>query len=490
MDDRMDEHPVLNFHRGKEVTIYFNGQPIRAYEGETIAVALHAAGIRILSHSLKGRPRGFFCGIGKCSSCMMRVNGIPNVRACITPVEDGMIIESQDRLGQVPESHERKSKKVLKKVDVLIVGGGPAGMAAAITAAKGGASVLVVDDNPRIGGQLIKQTHKFFGSAKQNAGIRGIEIAERMMQQLGDLMENARVEVKTSTTAIGFFREIDDPKGTIRVVTHHNLTGEVDEILAKALIIATGARENMLSFEGNDLPGVYGAGGVQTLMNLYGVKPDQSVLMIGAGNVGLIVSYQLMQAGVEVKGVVEAMPRIGGYMVHAAKIRRMGVPIYTSHSIVRAKGKDRIEGAVIAQLDEKWNFIPGTEKEIECDVICLAVGLTPSVELLYQAGAEIRYVPELGGHVPLHNEYMETTVENIYVAGDVSGIEEASSAIMEGHIAGASALIKLGIGNREELEAIRRENLRELEEERNGPFGERIRRGLERVLDMYREVTA
>jgi sarcosine oxidase, subunit alpha len=129
------------------------------------------------------------------------------------------------------------------------------------------------------------------------------------------------------------------------------------------MIIATGASEKFLGFPNNDLPGIYGAGAVQTLMNVYGVKPGNNVLMVGAGNIGLIVSYQLMQAGVNVEGIVEAAPRIGGYLVHASKIRRMGVPIYTSHTVKEAHGTDTLTGATIIQLDETWQPIPGTEKE-------------------------------------------------------------------------------------------------------------------------------
>ncbi|KQH81409.1 (2Fe-2S)-binding protein, partial [Thermococcus thioreducens] len=163
---RLTEHPVLRFERGREVTIYFKGQPIRAYEGETIATALHAAGIRVLNYSAnEKRPRGLFCAIGKCSSCLMVVNGIPNVRTCITLVEDGMRIEPQHGKARLPgeaKPPEFKEAKVVR-ADIVIIGGGPAGLMAAIHAADAGASVVLLDENPMLGGQLVKQTHKFFG---------------------------------------------------------------------------------------------------------------------------------------------------------------------------------------------------------------------------------------------------------------------------------------------------------------------------------------
>lgn len=216
-------------------------------------------------------------------------------------------------------------------------------------------------------------------------------------------------------------------------------------------------------------------------MNVYGIKPGNVGLIVGSGNVGLILTYQLMQAGVEVAAIVEAMPRIGGYFVHAAKVRRLGVPIYTRHTILRALGKKQVEGAIIAKLDENWKPVPGSERKIECDFICVAVGLSPTHELLYQAGCEMKFIPELGGFVPLRTKHNETTVEGLYVAGDVAGIEEATAAIMEGKIAGLHAAIKLGYGGEEAKKELD-EAIKDLEDFRTGPFGERIVRGLEKCL--------
>ncbi|MCD6236878.1 MAG: FAD-dependent oxidoreductase, partial [Thermoplasmata archaeon] len=257
---------------------------------------------------------------------------------------------------------------------------------------------------------------------------------------------------------------------------------EIYEVRCKSAIFACGAMENMLVFPGNDLPGVYGAGGVQTLMNVHGVKPGKRVLMVGSGNVGLIVSYQLLQAGVEVAAIIEALPKIGGYHVHAAKVRRSGVPILTSHTIIEAEGKDRVEKAKIAKLDENWNVIPGSEKEIKCDTICLAVGLTPSIRLLAQTGADVRFIAEAGGYVALHNKYMETSIKGIYVAGDASGIEEASTAMLEGKIAGLSAAHF--VKNREVEDKKIKPYLDGLDRLRSGDFGIRGRKAKEKILSI------
>ncbi|MEW5921368.1 MAG: FAD-dependent oxidoreductase [Bacillota bacterium] len=356
----------------------------------------------------------------------------------------------------------------MQQTEIAVVGGGPAGLAAALEAVKMGCQVTLIDRHAFLGGQLVKQTHKFFGSSKQYAGIRGIDIAKRLA---GDLDSGpGKVSLELNTTVLGYY---DD--GVLLVEKDER----VSPLFPERIIVATGAMEKMLLFRNNDLPGVYGAGAVQTLMNLYGVVPGCRVLMIGAGNIGLIVSYQLLQAGVEVAAIVEGDTRIGGYLVHAAKVQRSGIPIYTSHTILEATGENCVEGAVICQVDEKWQPLAGTEREIAVDVICLAVGLTPLTELLRQAGCEMYYVPELGGYVPLRDENMQTTLPHIFVAGDAAGVEEASIAMVEGKIAGISAAGSLRSCTKIDglLEACRQE----LHELRAGDTGDKSRRGLEKL---------
>ncbi|GAI81452.1 unnamed protein product [marine sediment metagenome] len=216
-------------------------------------------------------------------------------------------------------------------------------------------------------------------------------------------------------------------------------------------------------------------------MNLYGVVPGNNILMIGAGNIGLIVSYQLLQAGIKVEAVVEALPRIGGYLVHASKIRRLGIPIYTSHTLKEVHGTDFVEKALISEINQNYEFIPGTEKEFEVDTICLAVGLSPLSDLLWQAGCQMKYVPELCGYVALRDNNMKTTIDKIYIAGDVAGIEEASSAMLEGQIAGLNSAVSLGFkcDNYEEQDKKLKAELKEL---RDNPLSEEIKIGIEKVL--------
>lgn len=355
------------------------------------------------------------------------------------------------------------------KTDIAVIGGGPAGLSAAIAAASAGAKVILIDRNAAPGGQLVKQTHMFFGSAKQHASARGFDIAKLLMEELNQYGD--RVEILTDSTALGLYED-----GVLTVEKGRRYL----KVQPSAIIAATGASEKYLPFPNNDLPGIYGAGAVQTLMNQYGVAPGKSAVMLGAGNIGLIVSYQLLQAGVKVKAVIDAAPRIGGYLVHAAKIRRAGVPILTSTTVLHAHGKEELERVTLAKLDEKWQPVPGSEFDVETDVLCIAVGLTPLSELLWQIGCEMRYVPELGGHVPLRNGEYETSVKNVYVAGDVAGIEEASSAMVEGRLAGLCAAKNLGFAP-EGFEAARLECLEELKALRSGPAGEKILKGLEKT---------
>jgi len=474
---RLSEHPILNFERvrGREVTIYFEGKPIKAHEGETIAMALYAAGVKTFQHSIeKHRPRGLFCAIGKCSSCLMKVNGIPNIRTCITLVEEGMQIERQKEKSMLPKTMKPPKWKEPQRIeaDVVVIGGGPAGMMAAINASDAGAKVVLLDENPMLGGQLVKQTHKFFGKREQFAGVRGIKIAEMLQEEL----KKRNVEIFLETSAIMLLQNGED-----KLVVGVKKNKELVEFKGKAVVVATGAMERMIPFENNDMPGVYGAGAIQTLMNTYGVKPGDRVLIVGAGNVGLILAYQLYQAGVKVEAIVEAMPKIGGYFVHAAKVRRLGIPILTRHTILRAEGNEKVERAVVAQLDEKWNVIPGTEKVFEVDVIALAVGLRPSIELLHQVGCQIKYVPELGGHVVIRDSRMETTVKGIFVAGDSAGIEEATTAMLEGKIAGIGAALIAGVASPEWLKEIE-DAQKELEVFRSGPFGRKVLEGLKKVV--------
>ncbi len=346
------------------------------------------------------------------------------------------------------------------ETEVAIIGAGSAGLSAAYQARLAGASVLVIDENHLPGGQLFKQIHKFFGSSAHQAGVRGYEIGRKLLQRTYD----CGAEVMLDSLVYGM-----QPDKSMGIVS-----GGVNYLLKpKKVIIATGAKENYMPFPGSTLPGVMGAGAAQTMINVNRVLPGQRIVMMGSGNVGLIVSYQLMQAGAEVVAIVEGAPKIGGYGVHAGKIRRAGVPIYLGHTVKKAYGVNSVEHVEIAAVNEKFQPIAGTEQVLEADTVCLAVGLNPMTELVWMAGCQFDFIPAFGGHVPLHDSNMETTVEGIYVAGDVTGVEEASSAMEEGNLAGVAAAEALGYLSKQEAAAKKAEIQARLDTLRCGPFGER-----------------
>ncbi|BAL81151.1 FAD-dependent oxidoreductase [Caldisericum exile] len=462
----IESHPILQFKRMGSVKFSFEGRSVEAYQGEPVAMALYRNGIDVFSESPKlHRPRGIFCAIGKCSSCLMEVNGIPNVRTCILTAQEGMVVKRQKGFGELPKNIDRFRSAQTLYPTVLVVGSGPAGLEASITLKKNGVDVLLLDQNPNLGGQLIKQTHKFFGSKKEGAGTRGIKIAEELISELISL----NVNYITNSTVFAYY-----PNENLALAFKDN---QLLKIYPKFTIFAIGASEKMIPFEGNDLPNVMGAGAAQTLMNVYGIKVGENILVVGAGNVGLIVSYQLLQAGMKVKAVIEAAPKIGGYFVHAAKLRRFGVPIYTQTTIKKAMGNGRVEKVLLVKLNENFEET-GEEFEMDVDAVLLAVGLQPSYQLLAQAGCELKYIPSLGGYVPLRNAELETTKRNIYVAGDVTGIEEASTAMIEGKIASFSILKKLGF----DVEGSLKETQNDLERLRSSPFSLKIVQGLKEVM--------
>ncbi|MDD5949376.1 MAG: FAD-dependent oxidoreductase [Lachnospiraceae bacterium] len=323
----------------------------------------------------------------------------------------------------------------MERYDMIVIGAGPAGLSAAIEAAKHGMKPIVFDENARPGGQLFKQIHKFFGSKEHKAKIRGFKIGEELLAEA----EEYGVKVVLNATVVGLYPE---KEVTVKI------GDEVKHYKGDSVLVATGASENMVNFKGWTLPGVIGAGAAQTMMNLHHIKPGNRVLMLGSGNVGLVVSFQLLQAGCEVVALADAAPRVGGYGVHAAKVARCGVPFYLSHTIVEAEGEDHVTGVTIGQVGPDWKVIPGTEKHFDVDTICLAVGLSPMAQLLKQAGVEM--ADTKGGHVPVCEEDGATSVPGIYAAGDVSGIEEASSAMIEGRMSGVAIACYLGYLTEEE----------------------------------------
>ncbi|MEJ5311788.1 MAG: FAD-dependent oxidoreductase [Anaerolineae bacterium] len=449
-DYRIAAHPILPIPPDDFVEFTWQGRPLTARRGEMIASALFAHGIHVFGHHHRdGSPQGIFCANGQCSQCLVIADGLP-VKACMTPVTPGRVVEPLEGLPVLPPVAEPPPPRALQTVDVpvLIIGGGPAGMSAAIQLAEYGVHVLLVDDKARLGGKLVLQTHRFFGSVDAvYAGTRGIDIATRLEDEV---RRHANIEVWLNSTVLAVFS--DGKAGILRganyesrimnhespVADHQSLITDHDSPKSKIqnpksdeyvlvhpeiLLVAAGAREKSLTFKGNTLPGVYGAGAFQTLVNRDLVRAAERLFIVGGGNVGLIAGYHALQAGIEVVGLVEALPECGGYKVHRDKLARFGVPIYTSHTILSANGRDHVESVTIAQVDERFQPIPGTEKSFACDTVLIAVGLDPVNEFTQKA-----------------RDFGMT----VFDAGDAQEIAEASAAIFSGKIRGLEIARALG----------------------------------------------
>ena len=337
---RIDHHPILLIPKRKDIPFTFNGKKLIAKEGEVISSSLIANGINVFGyHRADGAPQGIYCANGQCSQCMVVADGLP-VKACMTVVKSGMGVQTCDGDPKIPADDTVPKVRNIRTVrtPVLIIGGGPAGLSAAIELAKFKIRGILVDDKQMLGGKLTLQTHNFFGSSSDCfAGIRGIDIGVFLEEELKDYGKDL-IDIWLDATAVGVYCD-----GKVGIVKE----GKYILVKPETLLVATGAREKTLAFPGCDLPGIYGAGAFQTLVNRDLVNPTERLFICGGGNVGLISAYHALQAGIDVVGLAEALQECGGYKVHLDKLRRLGVPVYTSHTVLRAEGNLRLESVTI-----------------------------------------------------------------------------------------------------------------------------------------------
>jgi glycine/D-amino acid oxidase-like deaminating enzyme/NADPH-dependent 2,4-dienoyl-CoA reductase/sulfur reductase-like enzyme/Fe-S-cluster-containing hydrogenase component 2 len=413
---RIEKHPILEVPVNATTEFDYLGNKIEGITGFTIAAALHQAGYPVHSHSLKNRNRSLECGIGKCGACEMLVDGQIK-RICMTKVDGIKKVEEipQDHSPDILPVNKNKSYNVYE-TEVAIIGAGPAGLATREILNNHNISNLVIDSNDKIGGQFLMQTHQFFFFEKEKkfGGMRGFDIAQSLA---GD-----------DHSGIFLNSTVWDILDKNRIAVKNILTDEIFFVQSKFLVIATGAVPFMPAFENDDVPGVYTAAVVQKMMNSEFTLLGKNILTVGAGNIGYLTSYQLMQAGAKVVAILEAMPKEGGFPVQANRVRRLGIPIMTSTILLKAipnEDNTGVKGAVIA---DSLNFepVPGTERIIEnIDAINICTGLVPD-DQLFQKGIEI-----FG--------------RNVYAAGDSMRIGEGTSAVLRGKQVAFDIMDAMGI---------------------------------------------
>ena len=476
MSERLPPSPGERINRSKTVSFSFDGKSVDAFEGDTIGSALHASGRKVLSRSFKyHRPRGLLCCAGQCPNCLVEVDGWPGVRACTEPVKEGMrvkhmnatpsldfdamratdifgtrftppgfyyktfirprrlwplyekVLRNAAGLGKVARTQEHRKWRTeyrRRHADVLVIGGGLAGLSAALRAAEMGADVVLADDGPELGGTQLATAEA--GSA----------------QELGERALAAGVEVLAPAAALGFF------DGIVPVWQGSTL----HQVRAERHIAATGSIEQPLMFDGNDLPGVMLSSGAQRLASLYGVRPGSAAVVATVGDRGLEAALALHAAGVAIRAVADARPD-GASEELATRLEWEGITHLTGTAVVRAFGRKQVKGVVVAPLGGDGRPDPDSERGLDCDLLAVSGGTVPATSLLLQAGAKARWDSGAGAYVP------DRTPEGIYAAGAVAGHESsAAQARASGAVAGAEAALSLELGgpeDRSRLEADR-----------------------------------
>ena len=310
--------------------------------------------------------------------------------------------------------------KIMVKRDIVIIGGGPAGLAAALAAKKEGAeSILILERDKELGGILNQCIHNGFGLHTFQEELTGPEYAARFIR----MVKEQQIEYRLNTMVMDISQD--------KVITAMSRQEGMYQIQAKAVILAMGCRERprgALNIPGYRPAGIYSAGTAQRLVNMEGFMPGKKVVILGSGDIGLIMARRMTLEGAEVKAVAELMPYSGGLKRNIVQcLDDFGIPLKLSHTVVDIKGKERVEGITLAEVDENRRPIPGTEEFFECDTLLLSVGLIPENELSGQAGVKLSNVTS----GPVVNESLETNMEGVFACGNVLHVHDLVDFVSE-----------------------------------------------------------
>jgi NADPH-dependent 2,4-dienoyl-CoA reductase/sulfur reductase-like enzyme len=418
------------------IDIEFEGRTIVARAGESLAATLTANGVLALRRTRCDAERGMFCGMGVCQDCLVEVDGRPAQRACMTPVDRPLVVRRETHARALSAiAEDSRADTVVEYPEVLVIGGGPGGLAAAIAARKAGAAVTLVDERSKPGGQYFKQL-----------GVDGGPGPDRQHAEGRALIDEARrlgVDLRTGVLVWGGFAA----EGFAAVAN-----GRSFRFVPKATIVAAGAYERPWPVPGWTLPGVMTTGAAQTLWRMARRLPGKRVLIAGNGPLNLQLAAELIGGGAEVVAVVEAAPRpslaqIGGLWRMLASGSDLVLDGLRYHRRRRAAGTPMIHGHVVASVTKSGDGLsvalaPGGRFEV--DVLCLGYGFEPSNELLRLLGCAHDYDPGRRHLVTRRDSEGRTTIPGLYALGDCTGLGGARVALAEGTIAGFAAAAELG----------------------------------------------